>query len=256
MQLGEALKAARDRIGMAEARLLLRHATGIDHVAQQTHPERPLGAAQQAAFLALVERRASGEPVAYILGQREFYGRPFQVSSAVLIPRPETEQLVDVAIASMAARDGLRVLDLGTGSGVLAITLALMLPGAEMVAVDASSAALGIARGNAERLGARVRWVEGHWFSGLAGERFDLIVSNPPYIAARDQHLREGDLRFEPASALTDGSDDGLASLREIIGQAGAHLSSGGWLWLEHGFDQGEACAALLAGAGFEAVQG
>jgi len=255
MRLGEAFSWARARIGAVDARALLHHASGMSHAVQQAHPEVELTASQVAQFKDSVIRREAGEPVAYLTGWREFYGCEFRVSKAVLIPRPETEHLVDIARESLTDLPAPRVLDLGTGSGVLAITLARLCPGANVVAVDASIEALKVAQDNAHRLGVRVRFLQGDWFSPVAGEKFDLIVSNPPYIAAQDAHLGQGDLRFEPPSALTDGSADGLMSLREIITHAPAHLALGGWLWLEHGFDQAAACAQLLEAAGFQAVR-
>lgn len=210
------------------------------------HDEAVLTPEQVLAFDAWVTRRAAGEPVAYIVGVREFYGHAFHVTPDVLIPRPETELLVERVLTFAAGRAGLRVLDLGTGSGCLAVTLALELAGAHVVAVDRSAAALAVARANAARLGATVECRASDWYGALAAnERFDVIVANPPYIAGADPHLGEGDLRYEPRGALTPGGD-GLEALRHIIACAPGHLASGGWLAVEHGYDQAAACRALL----------
>ncbi len=251
MRVDEALRAARLRIDALDARVLLQHASGLTHAQQQTHPEAHLTEQQAQAFGQLITRRVAGEPVAYLIGSREFYGRSFRVTPAVLIPRPETEHLIDIALQSVSHLTHPRILDLGTGSGIIAITLACMKPLAQVVAVDASSDALAVACDNAKRHQAKVEFVQSDWYSSLPSERFDLIVSNPPYIAAHDAHLGEGDLRFEPHGALTDDSEDGLASVRTIITGAPAHLQPQGWLWLEHGFDQAAAVCALMAQAGF-----
>ena len=245
-----ALAGARQSIPVAEARLLLGAVLGRNHAWIEAHRDDPLEAAAAERFSALVARRAAGEPVAYLLGRREFYGRDFAVSPAVLIPRPETELLVEVALAAVAGRANPRILDLGTGSGCIAITLALELPGAEVTAVDISAAALAVARSNAERLGAGLRCLQSEWFAALGGERFDLIVSNPPYIAAGDRHLAEGDLRFEPPIALACGRD-GLDAIRHILASAADHLEPGGTLHLEHGYDQADAVAELFLDADF-----
>lgn len=245
--VGQVLAAARRQIPAAEARLLLQHVLACSHAQLAAYPERRLDAAAAARFAELVARREQGEPVAYLLGEREFYGRRFALGPAVLIPRPETELLVDLALARLRETAGpVRVLDLGTGSGVLAVTLALEHGNARVTAVEDSAAALALARENAKNLGAAVEMLRGDWFSALAQRRFDLIVSNPPYIAAGDPHLTQGDLRFEPAGALTDGSADGLASIRRIIVAAPAYLEPGGWLLLEHGYDQAERVRELF----------
>jgi release factor glutamine methyltransferase len=197
-----------------------------------------------------------GQPVAYLVGTREFYSRDFAVGPEVLIPRPETETLVEAALRVARERgtpEGtLSILELGTGSGAVAVTLACELPQARVTATDASAAALGVAAANAQAHGCagRIAFVEASWYAGLAG-RHDLIVSNPPYVAAADPHLGRGDLRFEPRAALTDESADGLDSIRAIVSGAREHLNPGGWLLLEHGYDQADAVAALLARAGF-----
>lgn len=207
-----------------------------------------------ARYTDLLARRAQGEPVAYILGQRGFWTLDLAVSPDTLIPRPETELLVELALARLSIGQPLRIADLGTGSGAIALALAKERPQAQVVATDASQAALAVARQNAARNGVdNVAFRLGSWLQPLAGERFDLIASNPPYIAEGDPHLAQGDLRFEPGMALSSGPD-GLDAIRTIVQDAPQHLSSGGWLLLEHGLAQGPAIAALLVGAGFESV--
>lgn len=237
-----------------EARLLLAHITGLSHAAMVSAGPDALAESHWQAFAVLASRRLAGEPVAYLLGQREFYGRDFQVSPAVLIPRPETEHLIDAALDKVGHSQPARVLDLGTGSGAIAVTLALECPAWKVSAVDLSADALNIARQNAANLGAQIAFHHGSWFAPLAADIvFELIVSNPPYIDAQDHHLDEGDVRFEPRMALTDGHD-GLDCLREIAAQAPARLAAGGWLMVEHGYDQGEACRALFCLAGLAQV--
>lgn len=212
-------------------------------------------------FRVLAARREAGEPMAYLLDHREFFGRPFSVDSRVLIPRPDTELLVERSVLWIAVRPTdrpVRVLELGTGSGVLAITLALEHPTAVVVATDISAAALDLARHNATTLGATVRFLQSDWFAGLdaAGgsvAEFDLIVSNPPYIAGDDPHLLQGDLRFEPRIALTDGAD-GLTALRHIVSAAVSHLPAGGVLMVEHGHDQAAQVRAAMSDAGYIGV--
>lgn len=252
--LGEALAVARGRIPASEARMFLREVTGCSAAQVAAYPERGLDAGQAARYMALLERRAAGEPVAYLLGEREFYGRSFKVTPAVLIPRPETELIVDLVKARVSPGAAPAVLDLGTGSGALAITLALELPAARVTAVDLSPAALEVARGNAAALGARVRFVESDWFAALGAGRFDIIVSNPPYIVDDDPHLAEGDVRFEPRSALAAGPA-GLDDLARIAAAAPGFLAPDGWLLMEHGYDQAAAVRGLLAAAGFVAVE-
>ena len=254
MSIAQALHTAQSRIAPVDARLLLQHALGKSHAQLLTHPEQALTLAEEKLFLELVARRINGEPVAYLIGEREFYSLNFQVSPAVLIPRPETELLVDLALQRIPAGHPRKVLDLGTGSGAIAISIAKHRPLAHVSAVDVSDAAVAIAKANASQLDAsNVQVVAGDWFNGLAGEKFDLIVSNPPYVADGDPHLGQGDLRFEPQSALAAGTD-GLDCLRVIIAAAATHLLTGGWLLLEHGYDQAEACRKLLAAAGFGEV--
>ncbi|MDR0776661.1 MAG: peptide chain release factor N(5)-glutamine methyltransferase [Azonexus sp.] len=253
MTLGEALAAARQRIDRLDARLLLQYATGCTHAELLARPETLLGASARVQFENWVERRAGGEPLAYLVGEAEFRGRVFQVSPAVLIPRPDTEVLVEQALLRLHGKESPAVLDLGTGSGIVAVSLALECSTARVVAVDISAAALTVAASNAGRLGADVEYLEGDWYAPLAGRRFDLIVANPPYIAASDPHLAGDGLPFEPQGALTDGGD-GLDCLRSIAAGAAAHLRPGGWLLLEHGHEQGAACRNLLSTAGFQAA--
>ncbi|WP_234084451.1 peptide chain release factor N(5)-glutamine methyltransferase [Azonexus sp. R2A61] len=256
MTLGEALAAARGRIDRLDARLLLQTVSGCTHADLLARPETPLLGPAAEQFLAWVDRRAGGEPLAYLVGEAEFRGRVFQVSPDVLIPRPETEILIDLAVDRSKTLKNPRLLDLGTGSGIVAISLALECPAAELVAVDLSPAAISVARNNAGRLGARVGFVESDWFSALAGQKFDLIVSNPPYVADGDPHLALNGLPFEPQMALTDGEPggNGLACIRRIVGEAPAYLNAGGWLLFEHGYDQGEASRNLLRATGFQSA--
>ena len=216
------------------------------------HDDHPLPCTDADRLSRLLERRRAGEPIAYLLGVREFYGRDFVVTPEVLIPRPETEHLVEAALASTPARSA-RVIDVGTGSGCIALTLAAERPDWEVIGTDLSNAALDVAERNRCRLGLEsVRWHRGDLLAGLDGP-FDAIVSNPPYVAAGDPHLDQGDLRFEPVAALTDHAD-GLSLIRRLIAEAADRLAPGGWLWLEHGHDQAEVVREGLAGAGFEQV--
>lgn len=234
-----------------EVQMLLQQTLGVARAYLLAHPEQVLNAAQQAAYDAMLQRRLQGEPIAYILGEREFFGLNLKVTPATLIPRPETELLVELALQRIPARGNFRVLDLGTGSGAIAISIAKSRPQSEVVAVDASEAALQVARENARRLGvANLSFLQSEWFSALDGQRYDLIVSNPPYVAADDVHLTQGDVRFEPVSALASGAD-GLDDIRRIVGQAGDFLEPGGWLLLEHGYDQAAQVRDLLTKNGF-----
>ena len=237
-----------------DARVLAAHVLRVDAAWLIAHDTDPLPAQQALAFQSLLARRLSGLPIAYLTGSREFYGRLFQVSADVLIPRPDTELLVELALARIPPDQAIDVLDLGTGSGCIAITLARERPLARVTAVDHSPAALAIAQCNAESLNARVEFLASDWFSALSGRRFDLIVSNPPYIAAADPHLAQGDVRFEPISALAAGPD-GLDDLRHLIAAARAHLQPGGALLLEHGYDQAEAVRAWLRQNGIQSPQ-
>jgi release factor glutamine methyltransferase len=252
------LAAAAAQIGGEEARfeaeLLLAHALGRSRAWLFAWPEFEPDAAQRAAFARLVERRRAGEPVAYLIGRRAFWSLDLAVTPAVLIPRPETERLVELALARIPREADVRIADLGTGSGAIALALARERPRAHVLATDASAAALAVARANAERLGiANVAFAEGDWCAALGARRFDVIVSNPPYIAAGDAHLARGDLRYEPAAALASG-DDGLDAIRRIAACAPRHLHAHGWLLLEHGFEQAAHVRALLEAAGFADV--
>lgn len=236
-----------------DARLLLEHVAGCSYTDLLRSPENPLVLLAQQVFDEFLARRATGEPLAYLTGEAEFRGRVFQVSPAVLIPRPETEVLVELALEKLRGLTAPTVVDLGTGSGIVAISLALECPLARVVAVDLSNDAISVARNNAGRLRAQVDLRQGDWFFPLAGERFDVIVSNPPYVADGDPHLALNGLPFEPQMALTDRAD-GLACIRRIVADAPAYLNAGGWLLFEHGYDQGEASRNLLTAAGFKAA--
>lgn len=238
-----------------EGRMLLEHVLQKPREWLLAHDTDPLSPEDAAKFLTLAAQRRQGSPMAHLLGWREFMGHRFEVTPSVLIPRPETEMLVEVGLAAIADRQDPAVLDMGTGSGVVAISLALARVDARVTATDMSAEALVVAQRNAQALGARVQWWQGSWFLALPSEGvFDLIVSNPPYISSKDEHLSRGDLRFEPIQALTDGSD-GLTALAQIIQGAGDRLLPSGSLWLEHGYDQAEAVSELLALAGFESIQ-
>ncbi|WP_397475094.1 peptide chain release factor N(5)-glutamine methyltransferase [Pusillimonas sp.] len=239
-----------------ETQMLLQYALDVSRVWLIAHDTDALEAAQLARYESLLARRLAGEPMAYLIGHREFMGYDFKVEPGVLIPRPETELLVEVAVAELARRgvEKPRVLDLGTGSGAIAVSVALARPDAVVVATDLSATALDVARRNANALGAQVTFLQGSWFEALAGQpAFDLIVSNPPYIHSSDPHLKHGDLRYEPAAALTDGGD-GLGALAHIVTHAPQWLTPGGGLWMEHGYDQAAAVRRLLQAAGFKYV--
>lgn len=234
-----------------EARMLLTHVTGLTRTQLITRDGDTLAPSDRDSFAGLLTRRLAGEPVAYLLGEREFFGRMFRVTPNVLIPRPDTEIAVETALRLLAPLRAPRLLDMGTGSGAIAVTLACERPDAEVWATDVSAGALQVAQDNARALGAaNARFLASDWYAALpAGLRFDLIVSNPPYIPAGDPHLTQGDLRFEPADALTDHGD-GLSDLAAIVSGAAGRLHAGGWLLMEHGYDQGEAARSLLAAAG------
>jgi len=270
-----------------EVQCLLQAVLQVNRAYLLTHPEQHLDTEQNARYVALFERRLNGEPIAYILGEREFYGLAFKVTPDTLIPRPETELLVELALqrcgrvaapppgthrpppcggtpspglTATLSRErergwgrgcAFRVLDLGTGSGAIALAIAHARPAAEVMACDASLVALEVARENAQRLGiANASFVQSDWFEALEAQRFDLIVSNPPYIAAGDPHLQQGDVRFEPPSALASG-DDGLRDIRQIVARASRYLQPGGWLLLEHGYTQAAQVREFLRQAGF-----
>jgi release factor glutamine methyltransferase len=236
-----------------DAYSLMQHTLMLTRVQLIMHNKRELTDAEQKRLALLSERRAAGEPLAYVTGRREFYSLSFEVTPAVLIPRADTELLVDTALALLEARPNQRVLDMGTGSGCIAISIAVNAPRAMVTALDASADSLHIAERNMRRIcSAPIRLLRSNWFEAVHGERFDLIVSNPPYIAEHDTHLAA--LSHEPQQALTSGAD-GLADLRHLIANAGAHLNPGGALWLEHGYDQAAAVRELLVNAGFQAVE-
>ena len=246
MTIVEALGSS--SIDPREARLLLAAATGFSEASVLAHPERQLPFQVEASFLEMTRRRAAGEPVAYILGHKEFYGLDLAVTPAVLIPRPETELLVDLALARKPAS----VVDIGTGSGAIALALKRHLPAARVVATDASAAALEVAKRNAVRLALEIELRHGRWFEPFAGERFEAIICNPPYVVADDPHLAE--LQYEPRFAIVAGAD-GLDAFRILAREAPDHLLPGGWLLLEHGAGQHEAVRALLEAAGLETTE-
>jgi release factor glutamine methyltransferase len=252
MRIDALLRESRAQLDAGEAEHLLAHLIERTPAWLFAHGDAMLDDDTAAAFRALVERRRAGEPVAYLVGRRGFWTLDLDVGPATLIPRPETELLVELALARIAPHAA--VADLGTGSGAIALSLASERPGARIVATDASSAALEVARGNAKRLGLdRVEFRHGDWYAALADERFDVIASNPPYIAEGDAHLRRGDLRHEPPSALASGAD-GLDAIRIIAAGAHRHLQPGGWLLVEHGHDQGDAVRGLFSAAGLHDV--
>ncbi|WP_134081312.1 peptide chain release factor N(5)-glutamine methyltransferase [Thiohalophilus thiocyanatoxydans] len=232
------------------ARVLQRSRTWL-----HTWPEKPMTPAQQQAFATLLQRRLQGEPVAHILGEQDFWSLSLQISAATLIPRPDTERLVELALERIPPQANWSIADLGTGSGAIALALASECPAAQVLATDRDAAALAVAQHNAERLGlTNVRFVLADWLAALAPDsRFDLIASNPPYVCEADPHLAQGDVRFEPHHALAAGAD-GLAAIRTLVTQAPGHIRPGGWLLLEHGYDQGEAVRHLLHDAGFTEV--
>ena len=237
-----------------DAKVLLAHVLGVNGAWLAAHEADALAPAQAIAFAELCGRRRDGEPIAYLTGMREFWGLALAVSPEVLIPRPETESLVELALSKLPRDRALRVLDLGTGSGAIALALAHDRPNAQVVGTDHSDAALAVARGNARRLNlSNVAFVHANWYAGIPAGRWDLIASNPPYVGADDPHLREGDLRHEPLSALSPGGD-GYAALRIVVVGASERLSPGGWLVVEHGYDQSDAVQALFRAAGFSDV--
>lgn len=256
-ELQDLLREAQGRLGRAgrlDAELLLAHVLGSQRSTLLAHGERTVAAADAVRYRKLIERRAAGEPLAYLTGVREFWSLDLTVSPAVLIPRPETELLVErvLELAGQPRTRPLRVLDLGTGSGAVALALASEAPSWSITGIDRSAAALEVARGNARRLGLeRVEWLEGDWFDPVGRRRFDLVCGNPPYIRAGDDALAA--LRFEPRDALVSGAG-GLEALHRIIADARAHLEPGGWLVLEHGADQAGAVSAALVAAGYARV--
>lgn len=238
-----------------ETRMLLQHVLTISHSHIIAHGTQLLSNSELASLNQLCQRRLAGEPLAYLLGWREFYGRRFQVSEAVLIPRPETEHLVDAVLAHLPAQGTLW--DLGTGSGAIAVTIACERPDAQIWAADISEEALAVAQANASALQAQVRFGQGSWYQAQpqpAPHSVDVIVSNPPYIDAQDPHLQQGDLRFEPQQALTD-NHNGLSAFETIIAGAPDFLRADGWLLFEHGYDQGEAVRNILLQYKFRKIQ-
>ncbi len=253
--IAQALASARAQgLDRLDAQWLLGHVLQRDSTWLIAHDDQPLADAAAQAYASLCQRRASGEPLAYLLGQVGFHGLTLHVTPAVLVPRPDTETLVDWALALLPtlAAPQPQVLDLGTGSGAIALAVAHRHAAAVLTATDLSPAALQVAQANAQRLGLAVHWAQGAWWQAVpAGARFDLVLSNPPYIAGGDPHLQA--LRHEPTLALTPGGD-GLEALRQIAAGAPDHLQAGGWLLVEHGWDQAAAVAALLAAAGLTAI--
>jgi release factor glutamine methyltransferase len=249
------LRDARAQIDSVDAAWLLAHAVGRHRGWLYAHADDLVDAGTAERFATLVQRRRDGEPVAYLTGRRGFWTFELQVTEATLIPRPETELLVELALDRLPVDRSVRIADLGTGSGAIALALASERPRADVLATDASADALAVAAGNALALQVRnVRFQRGDWCTALGAERFDLIASNPPYISADDPHLRQGDLRHEPADALASGVD-GLDAIRRIVAAAPMHLVDGGWLLLEHGMDQADDVRALLEVAGLVDVR-
>lgn len=237
-----------------DAEVLLAHVLGKDRSYLYTWPEQVLDKEHLQHYSNLIERRAQGEPLAYITGRREFWSFSLTVNSATLIPRPETELLVEQALTHIPAAAAWEILDLGTGSGAIALALASERPACRVTATDRSAAALEVARNNAQQLGlTNLLFVEGDWFEPLQDRQFQLIVSNPPYIPRHDPHLTRGDVRFEPRTALASGVD-GLDDIRQLLGKSHQHLTKDGWLLLEHGYDQGDPVAELFRQLEFESV--
>jgi release factor glutamine methyltransferase len=254
-----ALSAAAARVGgddaRADAELLLAHLLSRPRAWLYAHGDEPIPPELASRYEALLQRRATGEPVAYLVGRREFWSLDLEVTPDTLVPRPETELLVELALDRLPPGSASRVIDLGTGSGAIALAIASERPRADVTAVDTSAGALAVAQRNAARLGlSRVRFLRSDWYSAVRDERFDLVVANPPYLADDDPHLREGSLPFEPAPALASGRD-GLDALRAICAGAPAQLQAGGWLLFEHGFAQGDPARALLQACAFDQVQ-
>lgn len=238
-----------------EAEILLAHTLEQTRTFLRTWPERTVEAKILAAFQALIEKRCQGTPVAYLTGEREFWDMTLKVSPDTLIPRPETETLVELALEKIPLDAAWRIADLGTGSGAIALAIARERPQCQLVATDTSTAALAIAQENAQRFNIdSIRFAEGPWCEPLANEPFEMIVSNPPYVHPDDPHLQQGDLRFEPLTALQSGLD-GLADIRHICTAVGQHLRPPGWLLLEHGYGQGSAVAAILRELKYQQIQ-
>lgn len=252
--IGEILQSCADDIDRTDARWILQSVLKADTAFLIAHADQILDMDQMRRFRQLLARRITGEPVAYLTGERGFYDLVFRVTPDVLIPRPETELLVEAALSKISPDRYCHVLDLGTGSGAIAITLARHRPGIHVTATDLSSHALAVACGNAATLSVKnVTFIVADWYSGLDNRKFDVIVANPPYIAEGDPHLERGDLRFEPSIALV-AKDNGLSDIRRIIMQASKYLEPSGWLLIEHGYDQEVACRGLLEKAGFSHI--
>jgi release factor glutamine methyltransferase len=238
-----------------DAEVLLAFALDKQRSYLRAWPERELDAASEQQFLSLLAARQQGLPIAYLTGTREFWSREFIVNTNVLIPRPETELLIEISLTLIAPGQSVDLIDLGTGSGIIAITLALECPQARVCAVDASAVALAVAQENAARLQAKhIRFYQSDWFASVPAGRFDLVISNPPYIAKHDHHLQQGDVRFEPHSALI-AAQQGLSDLHNIADNARSRLKPGSYLLLEHGYDQQAAVQMLLANFNYHAIR-
>ncbi len=254
VSIEQALVASRQKITPIDAQMLLQHVLNEPSAFLHTYPKQTLSSSQLKSFNQLVARRVTGEPIAYLIGEREFYDLTFQVTPAVLIPRPETELLVELALERVPKDKHVRVLDLGTGSGAIAITIAKNRPLATVIAVDVSIDAVAVANTNAKKIGVtNLKIINGSWYDVMQCVQFDMIVSNPPYVAVDDPHLEQGDLRFEPQLALT-AKENGLACLQAISDEAPAHLNASGWLLMEHGYDQAAACRKLLEKSDFKRI--
>ena len=251
------LKSTVEQIGgdspRLDAELLLSHVTGLGRTSFRAWPEREVPAEQAEAFFRLVAQRAKGQPIAYLLGEQEFWSLPLKVSSSTLIPRPDTECVVEAAL-SLELPANARVLDLGTGTGAIALALASEQSGWQILASDRVEQAVALARENSQQLGLSITVVQSHWFDQIPAGTFDLLISNPPYIPASDHHLKEGDVRFEPESALVAG-EDGLDDIRLLVTEGLDWLNPNGWMLLEHGYDQGEAVRDLFAKAGWRNIE-
>jgi len=259
MQVKHLLSAAVNQLNNEEAlletQLLLQHTLDVNHAWLIAHANDELNAEDNTTFQALLQRRLNGEPIAYILGEREFYGLLFKTTTDTLIPRPDTETLVETALAKISPASDLSILDLGTGTGAIALAIAKNRPKTQVTAVDFSEGALTVAKENAASLDINnISFKQSSWFDALANLTFDLIVSNPPYIEDNDPHLNQGDLRFEPRTALAAGAD-GLDDIRHIIQHVPAHLNTNGWLMFEHGYNQANAVTALLKQTGFSTTE-
>jgi len=251
--LTKAAKAIGGESSRLDAELLLSHLTGWSRTSFRAWPERQPELEVIGEFKSLVQRRIDGEPIAHLLGEQEFWSLPLKVNASTLIPRPDTECLIEAALA-LPLPDMARVLDLGTGTGAIALALASEQPNWKVQASDVQEQAVLLARTNASDLGLAVEIIQSNWFADLPHSRYDLIVSNPPYVRANDEHLNLGDVRFEPASALIAGND-GLDDIRHLIERAPDWLNKSGWLMIEHGYDQGEAVNALFQRAGFDLTE-